>query len=44
MKTTISIPGRRNSAVPGLHSRLMKYYLMLGSIVAFVWMVIVTNP
>ncbi len=44
MKTSIPFPGKRNSVVPGIHSRLMKYYLMLGSIVAFVWMVIVTNP
>ncbi|MFM7194282.1 MAG: hypothetical protein ACKOYP_05805 [Bacteroidota bacterium] len=44
MKSTIQLSDRRASTVPGIHSRLMKYYLMLGGIAAFVLMVVVTNP
>lgn len=44
MKSTIHYSERRTSTVPGIHSRLMKYYLMLGGIAAFVLLVVVNNP
>ena len=44
MKSTLQFSEKRTSTVPGIHSRLMKYYLMLGGIAAFVLMVVVNNP
>ena len=44
MKSTLQFCEKRTSTVPGIHSRLMKYYLMLGGIAAFVLMVVVNNP
>jgi len=44
MKTTTFLSSRRNPNVPGIHSRLLKYYLMLGGILVFVASIAMTNP